>query len=489
MKILMIELSSEKAGGSVPFGLLYAASSAYRSGHDVRIIDMVKDDLTYVDVKKLIDDFSPGLIGMGGITSCYKNCKDLIGNIKRDFSHIPVVVGGVITSVADLLLDRAGADYVVHGEGEISFPNLINTLECGQDPSAVKGISFLRDGVVQKTEEQPQISNMDDILIPEFSLLNMSNYLDPIDKWIEWYFKYEPLEYKDVAEKLAGKKYMFPIITARGCTHKCIFCYRHQRGLRQHSVEYVVSMIKLLHDRYGVDLFQINDELTTANKNWVLNFCDCLMEETLGVHIIVLSSRVDNVDEEILVRLKDAGCLMINYGYETGSPTILKEIRKKVTREQALKAGLLTKKVGIKNIPEIIIGFPSETEETVEETIDFLKQLDTWPMSINTPIPFPETPLWQYAVEHNLIKDKEEFILGYKRGRFVNFTPYSDAKLLRLVAKVRYDTYLHWLKKRKRYAPYIKTLFKKFLYINIKSNIPLKVFDSLKNIYKKFCLV
>jgi len=265
----------------------------------------------------------------------------------------------------------------------------------------------------------------------------------------------------------------------------CIFCYRHHRGLRQHSVNYVVGMMRHLHETYAVDVFQINDELTTADRRWVKEFCGALKREGLPIALVILSARVDNVDEEILTLLKDVNCIMINYGYESGSNAILKEIKKGVTREKALETGLLTKKVGIINIPEIIIGFPSETRETVEETIDFLKTLDTWSFSINTPIPFPGIPLWEHAIARSLIKDKEEFIMGYRRGLFVNFTNFSDRELLSLVAKVHYDPYLHWLRKRGHILPYLKTLAVRFATVNLRRYIPEGAFSALRAVYHR----
>jgi anaerobic magnesium-protoporphyrin IX monomethyl ester cyclase len=486
MNILMIEVPTYENDGSIPFGLLYAASSAYRHGHNVKIIDLVKEDLSNDDLIDVIREYSPGVIGMGGITSSYRRCKELIKNIKDHFKTIPIVVGGVITSVADLLLTKAGADYVVHGEGEITFPNLINALEKKEDMTQIKGISFFTGGTIQRTEREQQIQDLDDIPIPEYSLLKMEHYLETMDKWIAHYFSIQDCINKDIQKILSGKRYMFPIITARGCTHKCIFCYRHHRGLRQHSVDYVLNMMQHLHDNYGVAVFQINDELTTGSKAWVRDFCNGIIKKNLPVAIIILSARVDTVDEEILSMLKDINCIMINYGYESGSDTILKEIRKGVTREQALNAGLLTIKIGIKNVPEIIIGFPSETRETVEETIDFLKQLDVWPISVNTPIPFPETYLWNYAVEHNLIDNKEEFVLGYKRGHFVNFTQFSDRELTCLVSKVHYDTYLSWLRRRGQYYIYLKVLFIKFFAMYIRRLLPEPTFTLLKKVYNKF---
>jgi len=248
----------------------------------------------------------------------------------------------------------------------------------------------------------------------------------------------------------------------------------------------VLSMMKHLHMEYGVDVFQINDELTTGNKAWIRDFCGGIKNENLKIAIIILSARVDTVDEEILTMLKEINCIMINYGYESGANKILREIRKGVTREQALEAGLLTKKIGIVNIPEIIIGFPSETRETVKETIDFLKQLDTWPISINTPIPFPETDLWNYAMENDLIDNKEEFVLSYKRARFFNFTQFSDRELLSLVSKVAVDPYLSWLRRRGHYHLYLKMLFVKFFTVYMRRLLPKHTMELMKKIYKRF---
>jgi len=485
MKVLMMEVPTRERDGSVPFGLLYAASSAHRRGHEVRIVDLVKEDLRDDELLRMIRDFAPGVIGMGGITSSYGRCKELVALIKKDFPAVPIVAGGVIASVADLLLTRAGVDYVVHGEGEISFPNLIQALEAQADVALVAGISFLRDGQLRRTAHQEQIRDLDAIPMPHYGLLKMENYLETLDKWIAHYLRIEDDVNKSVRKVLAGKRYMFPIITARGCTHKCIFCYRHHRGLRQHSVGYVIAMIRHLHETYGVDVLQINDELTTGSKAWIRAFCAALKKEGLPIALIVLSARVDNVDAEILSLLKEVNCIMINYGYESGANDILKEIRKGVTREKALETGLLTKKAGIINIPEIIVGFPSETRATVEETIDFLKRLDTWSFSINTPIPFPETPLWDYAVKRGLIKDKEEFVLGYRRGVFINLTGFSDRELLSLVAKVHYDPYLIWLRRRGHYRLYLKTLLVRLFAVNLRQILPESVFAGLRTVYHR----
>ncbi|MBP7506961.1 MAG: radical SAM protein [Prolixibacteraceae bacterium] len=485
MKIMMFETPTLERDGSVPFGVLYAASSVFREGHDVKIIDLVKNEYSYIELRNIIIDFAPDLIGMGGITSSYKNCKALVKNIKNDFRQLPIVAGGVISSVSDLLLKSVGVDYIVHGEGEKTFPELVNAIEHGKSVSEISGISFLDKERIVRTAQREQIERLDDIPMPHYELLDMEKYLEPAEKWFQRYFSQDIEAFELMGDRAKGKRFLFPIITARGCTHKCIFCYRHHKGLRQHSVPYVISMMKHLHEKYQVDVFQINDELTTGNRQWVMEFCDAIIHSDMDILMIVLSARVDTVDEEILTRLREAGCIMINYGYESGSDIMLKEIRKGVSRDQALKAGLLTKKIGIKSVPEIIIGFPSETNNTVDETIDFLKRLDTWPISVNTPIPFPETTLWKYAIEKNLISDKEDFVSNYRRGLFVNFTKYSDLKVQFFVTKVKYETLLHWLKRRKKYCEYFITYIKCIFLLYVKPVLPNRINKIIQLLYFK----
>ena len=222
----MIEVPTVEKKGSVPFGVLYAASSAQRNGHNVKILDLVKDNFIYEDIKGIIEDFSPGLIGLGGITSSYGTCKELVGNIKKDFENIPIVVGGVLASVPDLLLKNVRVDFIVHGEGEISFPGLIDAIENGRDISKIKGIFFLKGETIYKTDMQPQISDLDCIPMPEYTLLDMDKYLEPVENWVDNYFKYDEVEYRRMLKMLSGKK-LFPILTARGCTHRCIIIIRN----------------------------------------------------------------------------------------------------------------------------------------------------------------------------------------------------------------------------------------------------------------------
>jgi anaerobic magnesium-protoporphyrin IX monomethyl ester cyclase len=451
MRVLLIEAPSRDENDAPPFGLLYAGSVAFRLGHHVKIVDLANESPSLEQICSTIESFQPDMIGFGGITSSYRALKALSIPIKRFAPQIPLVVGGVIASIPELLLEKASVDIVVQGEAETIFPHLLNYLAKKCTIDKVPGISFKKGGLICRNPLPHQFEQMDDIPFPEYSLLNMDFYLTSAESWLRHY-RPDGSD-RPLLERLSGKK-LFPIISSRGCTHVCYFCYRHVRGLRQHSPAYTVRHMLYLHENFGVGLFQFNDELTTASKEWILEFCHLLMSSQMNILFIVLSARVDNVDEEMVIALKQAGCVMLNFGYETGSQQVMEQVRKGTTIAQAVTAGMLTKKHGLINIPEIIIGFPVETEETIGETIDFLKTLNTIPISVNYPLPFPKTMLWKYAIKMSLIDDEEAFILGYSNASDlrVNLTAYPDSVVM---------VFFHYYLTRRKY---IKCIYYLVLY-------------------------
>jgi len=182
------------------------------------------------------------------------------------------------------------------------------------------------------------------------------------------------------------------------------------QGVRQNSVAYVISHLKFLKDTYGITGFQFSDELFNSSQDWVLEFCDALGREGLDITYLVSGARIDKVNERLLRRLKETGCIEVSYGQESGSDIVLKEYRKGVSKALNREMTILTKKVGLNCPVQIVIGSPSETGKTINETIDFLKSVEAYQFSMNYLIPLPETPSWEYAQAHRLIADTEKYL-------------------------------------------------------------------------------
>ena len=153
---------------------------------------------------------------------------------------------------------------------------------------------------------------------------------------------------------------------------------------------------------------KIDNYLQTLKTNLLQSIIE---KNKLDIFYLIVGARVHNIDEKMLQRLKETGCIEIGYGQESGSDRILKEYYKGVTSQQNKKVTLLTtKKIGIHSPVQLVIGAPGETSETIKENIQFLKDLEAYTYSLNYLIPLPETPIWKQVESNGLVPDLEEYL-------------------------------------------------------------------------------
>lgn len=487
MNILLINAPSRKglSGFHLPAGLLYVGAIIERCGHQARIFDPYLYDVEHKDIdsgnfhnlNNIIEDFRPSIIGYGGIVTSYGRTKKIARNIKNNFPDILQIAGGPLSSVAELLLTIAGIDIVFHGETEISLPIFLEKYKEGRKIHDTPGISYLsEDRRIITTCLPGQIEDLDSIPLPAYHLIDIKQYLGSAKLWIDsnkQLFNLMP-SMRSLIDTIGKRAHYISIVTARGCMYRCSFCYRHMRGVRQHSPNYVVKHIKYIKDKYGIEGFQFSDELSNANPEWIFKLCNLIKEEGLDIFYLVGGARVDKMSEGMLRLLKETGCIEINYGQESGSDIILKEYKKGVTVEQNKEITLLTQKIGITCPVQIVIGSPSETNETILETIKFLKSAEAFRLSWNYLIPLPETPIWEYVKERNLIIDIEKYlddVAEYGGLPLVNLTKAPDEEWKKWSLLIRKEMNLHYYSKTNLTRYY----FYKFLYIltdNILSLIP-----------------
>lgn len=469
MNILLVNVPSRSGKGGVmlPLGLLYVGGAIERCGHKARILDLYLDG---ADLYKVIDEFKPEIIGYGGIATSYGRTKKLAKAVRSRYGNIFQIAGGPLASTYDLLLEKAGIDLVFHGETECNLPAFLDNFSNGKSMHDIPGVSYLRDGKIARNSEAQQVSDLDTIPFPAYHLIDMAKYADSVDGWLSRYgneVKNNPKS-SDIVPRIMNKKIYMSIIASRGCTHRCFFCYRHVRGVRRHSVDYVIRHIKYLREKYNSDGFQFCDELFNSDPEWVLKLCEAIEKEKLDIFYIVGGARVDKVDEKMLRRLKQTGCIEINYGHESGSDVVLKEYRKGVTVQRNKEVTLMTsKEVGLHCPIQLVIGAPSESPATIKETIRFLKDLDVSQASLNYLIPLPETPSWQYVQEKKLIPDTEAYLdLVAEEGGtpIVNLTGAKDRVWKNWGALIWKELHLNAKKKSRPGLYYIYVLFYNMIY-------------------------
>ena len=441
---LIIPPLREKPTHYPPFGALYVAASLIEDGHEVQILNVDVERIHYSEVIKRIHDFNPDVIGFSGIvTTAYKYIKEMSRIIRESFPETKLIVGGSISAAAEIIMNNTSIDIVVKGEGEITIKELVSSLKDGSDLTGINGILF-RDGKneIITTMPREQVKNIDDLPYPAYDLLDMRNYLvDPFE-YIKHFRQngYEDVDPRFFEQHRKGKK-MMVVHTSRGCTHRCTFCQRHMKGIRMHSMEFLFDYLELLMDKYNVGFFSLGAELFLPIKRFYWDFIEEVKKRKLDILFYVTGARVNTVDRDILFALKEIGCWMVEYGFESGSQKMLDIMEKGTTVEQNIQVARWTKEAGLFTVPAIILGMPGETTETVRESIDFLKRLDIgWrQFMVNNPLALPGSSLFDYAKLTGLITDEDKYlesvsntnasllaIRDEERDCFVNYTDEPD---------------------------------------------------------------
>lgn len=456
-RALLIWVPSRRGSGaakSFPVGLLYAGRILEDKGVEVAIYDVYRHAFgpggrgtCEDDICRAISGFRPQMVGFGGIATSYGWCKILSRRIRRDFPDITQIAGGALSSTYELLLGNTAVDTVFHGEAEVSLPEFVDRLRAGSAAEGTPGTSRLKDGKILRNPPAEQVKDLDSIPFPAYHLVDMRDYFSPegpgfSEKFLSNHrvsLKRQGL-YDVISAKLDGVRDLFPVVTARGCTHRCSFCYRHMEKYRKHSVDYVIRHIKYVQENFGAKGIGFYDELFNGDTRWVLDFCDALEESGLDI-AYKTSARADRVDPEMLRRMSATGCFNIEYGQESGSDRILKEYMKGVTRRQNLDSYRMTLEAGIFSVIQLVIGSPGENKSTLLETADFLREARADNFSLNYLLPFPGAPVWRHVEEKGLIPEVEEYLdlVAVKGGGpIVNLTSMSDKEWKSSADLIRY---------------------------------------------------
>lgn len=367
-----------------PLGIMIVAAYAEQNTeHKIEILDTQVEKMGYKDIEKEIKRRRPDVVGITATTFTVIDVIMTAKVVKSIDETINVVLGGPHVNIyPDATINIPEVDYLVLGEGEITFTELIQNIENMDKLKQIKGLVFKEGDKVVNTGQKTLIDDLDTIPFP-------ARHLTPYKKY-----------YSVIAKRVP----ITTMITSRGCPYKCLFCDRPHLGkkFRARSASNVVDEMEECVNR-GIKEILIYDDTFTINRKRVINICDEILKRGLDIGWDI-RARVDNVDEEMLKKLKEAGCERIHYGVESANPEILKVLRKGITVEQVIKAFKLTKKVGIPTLAYFMIGSPRETRTQALETIEFAKKLNPDFVHFSVTTPFPATPLYYMGLEEGVLK-------------------------------------------------------------------------------------
>ena len=344
-----------------PLGLLYVASFVRKHHHTPYIVDVTAMKWSRQEAVEYALSLNPDIVGISAKTVNIFNANSLAEELRdRGFAGLIVLGGAHVTAVPEETLARFSAfDCGVIGEGEITFLELIETIEQKQPMDQVKGLAWRNDsGRITINLFRPLIDDLDVLPLPAWDLL--SNFPNG--------YPHNALETKRLPAA--------SIITSRGCPFRCTFCDRAIFGsvVRQHSAEYTLNMIRYLKDEYGIrDLMMLDDNFILDKKK-LFKICDAVIEEEMDLSWYCMG-HAKVMTEDRLRKIREAGCWFIEIGIESGCDRILKLIKKNTAKAEVEQAVKRARAVGLKVKGNFIFGFPTETKGSLEETIRFATRI------------------------------------------------------------------------------------------------------------------
>jgi len=383
-------------GKALPLNLAYLAAYLRYKRPDIKIevLDCEALSLRYPEIESKIREIKPDIVGITTPTPAFTQVLEICRIIKSISSDILTVVGGPHPTAMPLeTTAEKNIDISVLYEGEITFAELVDAIDKELPIDKIKGIVFKDgQGKIIQTEPREPIQDLDSLPFPARDLFPLELYFPPPTKRI--------------SNKKAGN-----MITSRGCCYQCTYCmasFMWQRKVRLRSIKNVVKEIEECLTEYDIGEFNFHDELFTINKKRTIEFCEEVIRRKLDIAWVCMV-RVDYIDKETLDWMKRAGCKKIMFGFESGSQMILDLMKKRVSLEKAEEAVRLVKRAGIQTAGNFMFGNIGETEETIRQSINLAKKLNTDTMAFFVASPYPGTEFYQIAKEKGYFRKDFEW--------------------------------------------------------------------------------
>lgn len=400
---------------TLPLGLAYIAATLELS-HKVKVLDNYLENLNIEQLKTRVSLDKPEIVGITSDSFSFSSAIEIANAIKEIDKDIVTVIGGPHANVyPDAPLKYNSVDITVFGEGELTTIELWNKIMNGESLMDVKGIGWKNENdktVINQPREL--ITNLNKLPFPARHLFPMERY----DRRMKQYLgNIEPIDW---------------VNSSRGCVFNCTFCDNREifGNYRYRNPKNVVDEIELLVNEYGIRGIYFRESLFTLNKKRVLGICSELKMRGLDI-VWACDSRVDTVDKDMLLSMKDAGCRTIWFGIESGNQEVLDYIRKGITIPQIKQTIKLSSRCGLRTGGSFMIGIPGETVDQMHETINFACELRPYlDFAWFSPyLGIPKSQLYRYSKENDFVD--ETFENGIFTIKSDDFDRNSMEKLMR----------------------------------------------------------
>lgn len=390
-----------------PMDLMYMAAVAESIGLEARIEDYsIKSEKENVKSEKIkecnhftfhlshfttdLKQFNPDYLIINVASTTLENDLSVLAVAKEICPNIITIAKGAhfLTENTDILYKYKALDLIIVGEAEGVLKDILK----GKNYEKIKGLCY-RDGFMAKyTGNRPFIKDLDKLPFPARHLVDNNLFRRPDNNKVQAIIK-----------------------VSRGCPHHCFFCLATPVSgakVRVRSVENIIAEIKECVEKYGIKNFLFWSDIFNQNREWVMALCEKIIESGLKITWSA-NTRADTADKEMAELMYKSGCRLVSIGVESGSQYILDKIGKKITISEIIDTVKIFKKAKIKIYNYFVIGLPWDTEDTIEETIEFAIILNSDFVSFYTATPLPGTRFYKFAIENNLLSERDSFDGAY----------------------------------------------------------------------------
>jgi anaerobic magnesium-protoporphyrin IX monomethyl ester cyclase len=382
-----------------PLGLAYIAAVLRRQGYEVGILDALLEGfeegeqiygqatyrygLSDSKIAERIETFRPHAVGVSATFSAKDfDAKSVCRISKQVFPHVPTVVGGAYAGAGhrEIMAQEPAVDFVIIGEGEDTFPQLLQAIQSGGGWETIDGLGYRDVGAIHTNRKSSYIQDLDTVPLPARDLFEMNSYF-------RLGYAHDRFRYKPFAQ----------MITSRGCPFNCTFCAlgNHWGSVqRLRSPENVLAEIDVLVKEFGVREIHFEDDNLTADKARAMTMFNGLREREYGIAWTAPTGMaVASLDEELLKTMAASGCYSVTLAIESGNQEVLSKLmRKPVALKKVARLVKAIRSTGMLAKGFFMIGYPGETKGTIRETVEFARNLELdWAFFfIATPLPYTE---------------------------------------------------------------------------------------------------
>ena len=382
-----------------PVGIAYV--SAYLKAHHVNVYTLnlnLEDNSVYEVLEEAIKKFDIGIVGTAELVVNYQKLREIVKASKKVYPQIKVWIGGgLVTNSPYEAMDLVPeADFGMIGEGEITSLELVNALQSAEELSEeeirkIDGLIVRRnDGTLYCTGKRAEIEDLDSLPFPDWEGFRL----------VETCRKYSKEDNSIVAS----------IVSSRSCPNSCTFCSKTGgKRYRKRSLDNIFLEIDELVNKYHVNKLNFSDELFADNSDRLFQFCDRIEQYHISYRVSMHIGK--NLSKKLLSRMYESGCKVIFYGLESADNNVLRSMRKHITVEEINRCLKITKEAGIIAEGNFIFGDPAETKESVQTTLNWIRENYTLGMFEVAAIKlYPGSQLYDDAVYSGKITDPLKFI-------------------------------------------------------------------------------